>query len=332
MRPGLLLFGALAACSSASPFHGSGLLSLVAEVPLPGAAARFDYQEIDSATGRLVVAHMNDDAVLILDLRDGSVLKVVSGIPTPRGVAIAGEAGLIFASAMPNQLVRIDAATLAEKDRVTVGSAPDGVAWDPADRVVATSDQSDGAISLVADAGAGARTAIPLGSETGNVIWDAARANFWITVVRSSGPDQLVAIDPNAKQLVAAIDLPGCSGAHGLRLHPDGQSAFVACESNDLLARVELGGTHAIATAASGAGPDVLSIDASLGWLYLAAESGDLTVFDVSQPGVALVGHDSPGAASHTVAADPATHRVFFPLPSGASGSPALRILEPARR
>jgi DNA-binding beta-propeller fold protein YncE len=332
MRTGLLLFGALAACSHASPFHGSGLLTLVAEVPLPGASSRFDYQEVDAATGRLVVAHMNDNSVLILDLRDGSVLKVVPNISTPRGVAIADDAGLIFASAMPNQLVSIDATTLAEKDRVTVGNGPDGVAWDPADRIVASSDQRDGAISLVADAGAGARTAIPLGSETGNVIWDGARGNFWITVVRSSGPDQLIAIDPKSKKSVAAIDLPGCSGAHGLRLHPDGQSAFVACESNNVLARVDLGGTHAIATAPSGADPDVLSIDASLGWLYLAAESGDLTVFDVNQPGVALVGHESPGAASHTVAADPATHRVFFPLPSGASGSPALRILKPVGR
>jgi hypothetical protein len=40
----------------------------------------------------------------------------------------------------------------------------------------------------------------------------------------------------------------------------------------------------------------------------------------------ALVGHDRPGGNSHTVVADSATHRVFFPLPTG----PVLRIMKPS--
>jgi hypothetical protein len=67
----------------------------------------------------------------------------------------------------------------------------------------------------------------------------------------------------------------------------------------------------------TGAGHDVLSIDATRGWLYVAAESGDLTIWDITQPGTALVGHDDPGDNAHSVAADPASHRVFFPLPLG---------------
>jgi hypothetical protein len=70
-------------------------------------------------------------------------------------------------------------------------------------------------------------------------------------------------------------------------------------------------------------------MDAGLGWLYVAAESGDLTVFDVNRPGVSLVGRDHPGPASHSIAVDAATHRVFFPLMRGPKGSPALRILHP---
>jgi hypothetical protein len=43
-----------------------------------------------------------------------------------------------------------------------------------------------------------------------------------------------------------------------------------------------------------------------------------------------LVGHDSPGDNAHTVAVDPATHRVFFPLAMGADGTPVLRIMQPS--
>jgi hypothetical protein len=87
---------------------------------------------------------------------------------------------------------------------------------------------------------------------------------------------------------------------------------------------------HAVTTAPSGTGPDVLSIDTGLGWLYLAAESGDLTVFDINQPGLVLLGHDQPGNNSHSVAADPTTHRVFFPLMKGPNGTPVLRMMKPS--
>ena len=319
---------ALAACGGGPT--ATGLLTDVADVALPGGATRFDYQDIDAGKDALVVAHMNDDAVLILALADGSVRAQLPNIPTPRGVAIADDVGLIFVTSTPSHLVLIDNTTLAEVKRVTTGTAPDGDAWDPDDKIVGVSDQGDGALSLIADAGSGARTQVPLGVETGNVAYDSMRKQFWITVVTANPPDQLVEVDPKTASVTTMIALPGCDGAHGLRLHPDGQSAFIACEGNDRLARVDLGGAHAVSTAATGAGPDVLSIDPGLGWLYVAAESGDLTVWDITQPGVALVGHDGPGANAHTVAADPATHRVFFPLPMGANGTPVLRIMRPS--
>src|SRR5258706_2404253 len=322
------LLATVVACTHhGSPPSGT-LLSLVTDVPLPGAANRFDYQEIDSANGQLVVAHMNDNSVLVLALADGSVKKLLSNIPTPRGVAIGD--GKIFVTSTPSHLVIIDASTLAEVARVTTGASPDGDAYDPDDKIVGVSDQGDGALSLIADSGMGARTPVALGTETGNVVYDPKRKQFWITVVTSSPPDQLVEVDPKAATVTTSIPLPGCTGAHGLRLHPDGQSAFIACEYNNKLARVELGGSKAITLGDTGAGADVLSIDATRGWLYVAAESGDLTIWDITKPGTALVGHDQPDGNSHTVAADPATHRVFFPLPQGTGSTPVLRIMRPS--
>jgi hypothetical protein len=301
----------------------------VSDVDLPGDATRFDYQDIDPGLGHLVIAHMNDGAVLIVDLTDGSVLKQLMGIPVARGVVVADDAGIVFVTSSPQQLVLIDNKSLSEIRRVDTGNGPDGVGWDPMHKVVGVSDQGDGALSLITDSGSGARTQVKVGSETGNVVFDASRGWFWITAVTTKPPDQLVAVDPVAAQIKAKIDLPGCRGAHGLRLHPDGQSAFIACESNNVLARVELGGAHAVTTAATGDGPDVLSIDPGLGWLYVAAESGDLTVFDINRKGVTLVGHDKPGDNAHSVAVDPVTHRVFFPLMAGPKGTPILRIMRP---
>jgi YVTN family beta-propeller protein len=322
---------ALAACcactKSGSPPSGT-LLSLVGDVPLPGGATRFDYQEIDAANSQLVVAHMDDNSVLVLALADGSVKKLLPNIPTPRGVAIGD--GKIFVTSTPSQLVIIDANSLGELARVPTGTSPDGDAFDPDDKIVGVSDQGDGALSLIANSGTGARTAVALGSETGNVAYDAGRKQFWITVVKPTPPDQLVEVDPRTAAITTSIALPGCDGAHGLRIHPDGQSAFIACEINNKLARVDLAGAHAISLGDTGAGPDVLSIDAGKAWLYLAAESGDVTIWDIAHPGVALIGRAHPGGNAHTVAADPTTHRVFFPLPQGSASTPVLRIMTPS--
>jgi hypothetical protein len=97
-----------------------------------------------------------------------------------------------------------------------------------------------------------------------------------------------------------------------------------------VLARVDLVGGTVVGTAPTGSGPDVLSIDPGIGWVYVAAESGDLTVFDMNKPGAALIGHDLPGSNAHSVIVDPLTHRAFFPLQSGPNGPPVVRIMKPS--
>ncbi len=305
-------------------------LTLVADVDMPGKPVRFDYEDIDSANGHLVVAHMNDASVLILNAKDGSLAKLLPNIPTARGVVVASDVGRIFVTSSPNQLVIIDSTSLAEIGRVATGDGPDGVGWDPVHKTVGVSDQGDGAVSLIAGSGGGARTQVPLGRETGNVVFDAPRGRFWAAVVAASPPDQLMAIDPVTATVTTRIPLPGCDGAHGLRIHPDGQSAFVACEGNNVLARVDLGNANTVVTSPTGSGPDVLSIDPGLHLLYIAAESGDLTVFDIAQAGLAPIDHEHPGDNAHSVVVDPSTHHVFFPLTAGPKGTPVMRIMKPS--
>lgn len=301
--------------------------SKVADIELPGGSTRFDYQDLDDEHDRLVLAHMNDDSVVIVDLASDTVVAEIADVPTARGVVVAEEVDRIFVTSSPDQLLILDSPTLAELGRVTTGGSPDGVGWDPDHEVVGVSDQRDGAISLIAEAGDGARTSVALGDATGNVVYDASRGWFWIAV-EQSGDDQLVAVDPVAATVQRALDLPGCDAAHGVRLPPDAKSAFVACEGNDVLARVDLD-TGDLSLGDTGAGPDVLSIDPGLGWLYVAAEGGDTAIYDIDAAGVSVLGHLAVGDNAHSVGVDPDTHRVCFPLESGDEGTPVLRVLLP---
>jgi DNA-binding beta-propeller fold protein YncE len=301
----------------------------VADVELPGRSTRFDYQDIDRARGELIVSHMNDGEVLFLRLSDGALLARLKDIPVARGVAVAGERQRVFVTSSPHTLVVIDAKAHEEVARTATGEGPDGVAWDPVDQLVGVSDQRDGALSLLADAGTGARRALKLGRETGNVVFDTQRGWFWITVVGAGPADQLVGVLPSAARVERRWPLPGCESAHGLRLADSGRSAFIACEANQRLVQVDLDTGQLRTTLSTGEDPDVLSIDPGLGWLYVAAESGDLAVFDIRNPVATALGHDHPGPGSHSVAVDPSSHHVFFPLKLGPQGKPVLRIMKP---
>ncbi|HMV68349.1 MAG TPA: hypothetical protein PKA64_15990 [Myxococcota bacterium] len=302
-------------------------LVLVADVPLPGAANRFDYQAIDAEHGLLYIAHMNDAAVDVVALEDGAIVTELRGVQRARGVAVGRD--FVYVTSSPDELVRIDRTSHAIIDRVPTGSSPDGVDYDPADDIVGVSDQGDGALSLLTDGGGGRRTQVQLGSATGNVRYDALRGRFWITVEHESGTDELASVVPATGAVDQSFALSGCEAAHGLIL--DDATAFVACEGNAILTRVRLD-TGEKSTGPTGRGPDVLALDPELHRLYVAAEAGDLTIFDTSEPGVVRVGSQSVGPHAHSAAVDPATHRVYFPLEDDGSGEPVLRIMIPEDR
>jgi len=73
---------------------------------------------------------------------------------------------------------------------------------------------------------------------------------------------------------------------------------------------------------------DVLAFDPGLQRLYAAAETGTVAAFAVAADrSVAELGRGFVGPNAHTVAVDPVTHRVYFPL-ENVGGRPVLRGLE----
>jgi hypothetical protein len=75
--------------------------------------------------------------------------------------------------------------------------------------------------------------------------------------------------------------------------------------------------------------PDVLALDPPHHVLYVTAESGVLTTIDTAAPAAQVTGRAEMGDNAHVVAVDPSTGLAYFPLPSGAHGTPELRIMTP---
>ena len=324
----LLLTGA--GCSSSSPSGGHISASLplgaVRDVRLPGRTTRFDYQSIDPVARRLYIAHLGDSSVVVVNLERLRPVATIGDVSEVHGVLAVPELNRVFATATgTNELVAIDMTTNRIAGRAPTGEFPDGLAYDQVDGLVLVSNKNAGTESVIDGRTLRSVATIKFGDEVGNVEYDQVSKLAWVA---ARTPDQLVAFDPMTHRVVHRIRLPGCEGAHGVYLSPDGR-AFVACERNARLAVVDLTRRRLVELVDVGADPDVLAVDPTDARLYVAAESGVVTVL-ATQPHLRVLGRAHLADTAHTVAVDPGTRRVFVPL-EDRGGHPVLRIMTPSR-
>ncbi len=320
------LFGSscLTLAQSAKP-HGNGL-AIVADIPLPGPAVRFDYQSLDTVNGRLYIAHMNADQLVVFDVRARKVIANLDGFVRVHGVFVAPEIHRVFASATgDHKVIAVDTQTLKIAGKVGPIDYPDGLAYAPRQRKVFVSDEHGGVDAVIDATRNTLLTKIPLGGGAGNTVYDPISGHILVAV---HGLNLLVAIDPNTDKILDRYPLAGIQNPHGIALDVADHLAFVAGEENHSLALVDLNSMKMLSSYEVGDDPDVLAFDPGLKRLYVSAESGTVTIFQYGGRKLTLLGSFNMPHA-HTVAVDPETHLVYFPL-QNLNGHPVLRIMRPA--
>jgi DNA-binding beta-propeller fold protein YncE len=319
------LLSASVSCGQSSIQAETALIT-VANIQLPGPAVRFDYQTFDPSSGRLYIAHMNADQLVVFDTSKRQVVANLDGFRRVHGVTLAPEIHRLYASVTGNhQVAAVDTESLK-----TVGTAgpinyPDGLAYAPRQNKVFVSDEHGGVDAVIDAASNKLVTNIPLGGGAGNTVYDSVSGHMLVAV---HGLNLLAVIDPATNQITNRILLAGIRNPHGISLDSVGRKAFVAGEENHSLAMVDLKTMKVLSTYQVGEDPDVLAYDPGLKRLYVSAESGTVTIFQNQGESLTLLGSfEMPHA--HTVSVDPKTHLVYFPL-ENIDGHPILRIMRPA--
>lgn len=312
----------LGGCGQAAASSIGGL-RLSHDLALPGDTSRYDYQSLDPIHHRLYIAHLGAGTVTVIDTQHDTVIGDISDVPGVHGVLSVPALNRVYATATDrNELAVIDPATMRVVTTVPAGDYPDGIAFDPVTRRLFVSDEQ-GATVTVVDAATNRRTGtVAMGGEVGNVADDAARRAL-VVAVQSTG--EVVILDPRSLSVTRRFATPGCSGPHGILISPDGATAYVACEDNSVLIALGLDSGSASAPHATGGTPDVIAFDPGLGGrLYVASESGVVSVFHVQGAVISQIGSGFAGPDAHSVAVDATTHTVYLPL-DDLNGHPILR-------
>src|SRR5438445_4705175 len=178
-------------------------LRVVADVPLPGSASRFDYQSLEPASGRLFISHMGAGQLVVFDVRAGRVIRNLDGFPTVTGVLAAPAEHRAYASATgAHAVIVVDDSTLGIVARVPGPRFPDGIAYAPEERRVFGSGES-GRRDFVIDARTNSVvTQIELEGEAGNTPYDPG-SRFVIFAVQAA--KQLAVHGPAGGPIVRRI-------------------------------------------------------------------------------------------------------------------------------
>ena len=328
LTPVTALAAAVAAASAASaaPARHTSTLPLqeVARIALSGAPVRFDYTSIDPTTDTLWIAHMNASQLLAFDVKTRKITHTIAA-PGVHGVIAVPSLGRVYASATNDHAVlTIDAHTGKVLASAPAGAYPDGLVFDPVEQHVFISDEAGGVETVINAAGKRIAT-IDLGGSAGNVQYDSV-SKLVLADVQSR--NDIAVIDPRTNKIVRRIAVQHCDSDHGLLIDAPRRLAFVACDGNATLLTLDLRTEKISGVDSVGGSPDVLALDDNLHRLYVSAESGTVAVFQEKAHGLTKLGKAFLANEVHTVAADPRTHLVYFPLEVGNKGGPQLLIMK----
>ncbi len=297
------------------------------EIPLTGGTSRFDYQAFDPDTGSLFIAHMGAGQIVVYNTHTSRVEATLAGYPGVTGLLYVPDLHRIYASVTgSHQIAVLDAERLREVARIPAGHFPDGMAYVPDTHEIYVSDEMGGEETVI-DVVKNTRSAsIPMGGEVGNTRFDPN--NHWVWTALQTR-NEWAAIDPKTRQIVKRIPVKGGSHPHGLFLDAENHWLLTACDKDNKLVVLDLENFEESQTFDLAKDPDVLDQDVELHLLYVASESGVVSIFREKDRKLSKIGDFPVGRNAHSVLVDPGTHFVYFPVPK-IGKAPTLRVMKPA--
>jgi len=267
-------------------------------------AARWDYLYLDSDAHRLYVTHGTQTEVV--DTTTNQVVGTIADTQGVHGVAIAKDLGVGFTSNGATDTVGVfDLTTLKVSKSIKVGTKPDAIVYAPAShKVVAFNGESNNAsiidaktMQLVATVAVPGKPEFAAVAGDGNVYFN----------LEDTG--KIASINLSTNKLGKVHSLKPCEEPTGLAID-DRQHLFSVCGNNLMMVTTTTG--KIIAQPKIGSGPDgVAYLD---GYAFSAnGRDGTLTVVGEVGGKFQAVATIPTQVGARTIAADPATHRLYLP-------------------
>lgn len=292
-------FSLVAAAATAAPAY-----HLSSTIPI-GGEARWDYVYVDSEQHRLYVSHGMQTE--IIDTRTDKIVGTIHGTAGVHGIAVAGDLGLGYTSNGKDDSVTVfDLASLKTRNTIKVGGNPDAIIYvAQSRRVVTFNGRSKDATVIDAKTGDVLGT-VAIGGKPEFAQVDKS-GDIYFNIEDSA---ELAVLDPAALKLTHRYPLKPCESPTGLAIDEQ-QRLYSVCDNKMMVVTAHDG--KAIAQVPIGSGPDgVAWLD---GYAYSAnGADGTISVVGAGADGkFQNLSTIAAAAGARTIAADPASHKLYLP-------------------
>jgi DNA-binding beta-propeller fold protein YncE len=274
--------------------HCFGSLTLERTIPLPGVEGRIDHFSLDPAGARLFVAALGNDTVEVVDLKQGKVVRSLTGFAEPQGVLFLPELNRLYVAGGGDGTLRIlDGTTYATVKAVTVGGDADNLRPDPSGKMVYVG-YGGGALGVVDGSTGEIIVRLPLDAHPESFQLEQAGPRIFVNL---PGTHAVWVIDRKQSKVVAKWSTGLAAGNYPLALDEKHHRLFVACrlparllvfdtETGKESARLDLHGDC-----------DDLFYDAAHNRLYASCGEGFIDIFDQASAGQLQLGESVSTAA-----------------------------------
>lgn len=278
-----------------------------------GMLSVLDYLTIDG--GRLYVTDISTGDVFAVPLAG-------AGPPSRGSIAVAAGAGGAHSVVIDpvsrmgfvtrsgaNRVDAYDPASGRIVKHIEVAADVDGMIFDPADKLLYAVSGDPELASLIDPATMTKVGTVALGGKPEFAAFDPLTGLIYQNLVDH---DAVAVVDPVRPLVVDRWSVKPCAEPTGAALDIPGRRLFVVCGANALLAVVDLASHRIVATLPIGGGPDSVAYDPGLRRIYATGRSGVLSVTQQDGPDrYRALGAIKLHYGAHTLAVDPATHRVY---------------------
>jgi DNA-binding beta-propeller fold protein YncE len=334
-RHRLLLCAVLAAASvlvavsaQSAPPAAAGTYRMIAQFPIGGNDAGYDYLRVDAPTRRVFVAHLN--RVEVLNADTGEKLGEVAGMHGVHGIELIPELGKGYTSnGLDRSVTVFDRSTLKVRKIIRyTGVKPDAIQYDPdSRRLYVVNGGSTGDVTIIDPSIDAIVDTIDLGGAKLEQIGFDGRGRAF---VNDEGKSVIHVFDTHTLQPLGTWALGGCEEPTGMAIDRAHHRVFSAC-GNEKLAVLDSDDGHVIATPPIGSDPDGAVFEPGTQRIFTSNKEGTLSVLrEVSPDRYETLQTLTTQPGARTLALDETTGRLYLPAartgkaPAGGGPAPLL--------
>jgi len=264
----------------------------------------WDYLNFDAANHRVLVGRGN--GVTVLDVNTGSA-SALAGPSVHGAISVNDGKEMLTTDGAAGAAHILDGRTGANLATIPTGRGPDSARLDPHSGLVMVMNHSGGDIALIDVKARRNVGTIAIGGTLEEAVADGTGKAY----VNIEDKNEVVAIDIDARKVIAHYPMAGCDGPTGIAIALREKLLLVACGGAVAVVRTDTGAL--VKTIRIGAGADGIAYDVARHLAFVpAGRDGNLAVLSVAGGDVTLIDTIPTARGARTITIDPSTGKLYL--------------------